>query len=195
MNLPKLASSVLLLCASTCAFSSTWIVDNQHSELNFISVKKENIAEVHQFKNIEGSLDSQGDFSLTIDLNSVDTHNLTRDERMKNFFFEVDKFTTATLTANIDATELEAIAEGASRRMSVDSTLDLHGMKKDIVLDVVVTRLVGAKLSVTSVKPVIVSVDDFALVSGLEKLRELAKLPSISHAVPVSFYLTLNLKK
>jgi len=37
------------------------------------------------------------------------------------------------------------------------------------------------------VKPIIVMADTHGLVSGVEALREVAGLPSISRAVPVSF--------
>jgi len=44
---------------------------------------------------------------------------------------------------------------------------------------------------VSSLAPVIVQANEFGLVAGVEKLKELAGLPSISLAVPVSFVLTL----
>lgn len=195
MNITKLISMAVLICLCTTSFASEWIVDNAQSELSFISIKKGNVAEIHQFTKLKGILDGQGNFTLSIDLASVDTRNAIRDERMKNFLFEVEQFTTATLTAHIAPSDLDAIAEGASQRLSIDSTLSLHGMDKKVPMDIVVTRLVGAKFSVVSAKPIILKVDDFSLVLGVEKLRELANLPSISHAVPVSFYLILNLKK
>jgi polyisoprenoid-binding protein YceI len=195
MNLTKLISMAALVCVSTTSFSSEWAVDNAHSELSFISTKKGNVAETHQFTNLNGTLDVQGNFTLSIDLASVDTNNIIRDERMKNFLFEVNKFATGTLKAYIAPSDLDAIAEGASQRLSVDTTLSLHGMDKKLPIDIVVTRLVGAKFSVASVKPVLLKAEDFSLVAGVEKLRELANLPSISHTVPVSFYLILNLKK
>lgn len=195
MNLLKFAAAATLLCVSTSNFASEWLVDNSHSDLSFISIKKGNIAEIHQFTDLSGQLDAEGNFTLSIDLASVDTRNATRDDRMKNFFFEVDKFSTATLTAHISPSDLDAIAEGANQRLSVDTTLSLHGVDKKVPVDIVVTRLVGAKFSVVSVTPIILNVNDFSLVAGVNKLRELAKLPSISHAVPVTFHLTLNLKK
>ena len=194
MKLLKLLLVISLSWFSSTLFAADWVVDNSQSQLNFISTKKVNIAEVHQFNMLQGSLDSQGKFTLSIDLTSVNTNNPVRDKRMKSFLFNVKKFATATLTANIDTDKLDAIAEGASARWTVNANLDLHGKIKPLVLDVIVTRLVGAKLSVVSVQPIILNVSDFSLAQGVEKLRELAKLPSISHAVPVSFYITLGLK-
>ncbi|RKZ87016.1 MAG: hypothetical protein DRQ39_04925 [Gammaproteobacteria bacterium] len=98
------------------------------------------------------------------------------------------------MRANIDTSDIDAIAEGASALLTVDVELNLHGETKPLTMDIAVTRLAGAKLSVVSVRPVILNVSDFSLVAGVEKLRELAKLPSISQAVPVSFYLIFKLK-
>jgi hypothetical protein len=63
-----------------------------------------------------------------------------------------------------------------------------------VAAEVVVTKLNDNTLMLVSAKPLILNVADFALVQGVEKLQELAGLPSISHAVPISFYLTLNAK-
>tara|TARA_R110002049_G_scaffold298671_3_gene488535 strand:- start:206 stop:817 length:612 start_codon:yes stop_codon:yes gene_type:complete len=177
------------------AYAIDWVVDAKDSQLNFVSIKKTNIAEIHEFKQLQGSYDSQGQFILDIDLASVDTHIPTRDDRMKTYLFEVSKFSTATITAMLDTDLVDAIAEGASERFSVDANLDLHGVLKPLTLDVIVTRLVGAKLSVVSAQPVIIYADDYGLVPGINKLMALASLPSISQAVPVSFYLTLKLKQ
>lgn len=195
MKLFKLAVVLLAACCSNSLLASEWVIDSNQSELNFISIKKTHIAEVHQFTQLTGELNSEGKFTFNIDLASVDTHNPVRDIRMKEFLFDIASFPSATVTSTIDVEDILSIAEGASARLTVDATLELHGQTKPLVLDVIVTRLVGAKLSVTSTKPVILNVGDFALMDGIEKLRDLAKLPSISKTVLVSFYITLNLKK
>jgi hypothetical protein len=51
-----------------------------------------------------------------------------------------------------------------------------------------------SELLVVSAQPVILNVTDYQLGKGVEQLKELAGLPSISYAVPVSFYLTLTAK-
>lgn len=185
--------TVLAFLFMTSVSASEWRVDNNHSQVSFISVKKINIAEVHQFEHVDGTLDSDGHFNLSIDLASVNTHNLVRDERMKVFFFNVNTFSEAVLKAEIAPSILDSIAEGASTYVSIDSILELHGESKPLKLDVIITRLVGAKLLVVSAQPIILNVNDFSLVSGVNKLMELAKLPSISHSVPVSFNLMLKL--
>lgn len=197
MNMKISYIKLLLLMFSLFSaniFAAEWQLDSINSQLSFISTKKVNVAETHHFKKVQGSVGSQGQLTLAIDLASVDTNITVRDERMKEYLFETDIFTTATVRANIDMSDIDAIAEGASVLLTVDVELDLHGETKPLTMDIVVTRLVGAKLSVVSVHPVILNVSDFSLVAGVEKLRELAKLPSISQAVPVSFYLVFKLK-
>lgn len=196
MSYLNLVKKICLLCCSlilvSTAFADGWQLNNDASQLNFISIKKTHVAETHQFKKLEGLLDEQGQFSLTIDLASVDTNIAVRDERMKLHLFDVAQFATAKLNAQVDLEELDSIAEGASKKMQLAATIELHGQTQVLNVTVMVSRLVGAKLSVVSIQPVILNVGDFALVAGVEKLKELAKLPSISHAVPVSFYLTFN---
>jgi len=195
MKYIKAVLFVLLAGFTLITSASEWLIDNDHSQLNFISTKKVNIAEVHQFTELRGGLDASGQFSVNINLASVDTHISIRDSRMAEFLFEIESYATATLSANIDLEALDAIPLGASSRMSVGATLELHGESKALELDVIITRLIGGQLSVVSAQPVILNTADFSLVAGVDKLREIAKLPSISQAVPVSFYLILNLKR
>ena len=196
MNYFKIIQLTTLFVAglffSAVIYANEWRLNTEASQLSFISIKKTHLAEIHQFTQLEGSLDAQGQFSLEIDLASVDTNIAVRDERMKSYLFDIKQFSTATVSAKIDLDSLDAIAEGASKRMTLDTIHELHGETQALTFDVMVTRLVGAKLSVVSLHPVILNVGDFSLISGIEKLRELAKLPTISYAVPVSFYLTFN---
>lgn len=187
-------SALLMMLSMNTAFATQWQLDSDTSHLNFISTKKTHISEIHQFKTLDGTVDDLGNAVITINLASVDTKIAIRDERMTTFLFEVANYPTAVLKATIDPETIDAIAEGASAEHVIDATLELHGQTVPLTFDVVVTRLVGAKLSVVSVHPILLNVADFGLIAGVEKLRELAKLPSISHTVPVSFYLNFGLK-
>jgi polyisoprenoid-binding protein YceI len=194
-KLVKMAAAIVSLSLiSSSVYAIDWVIDGSNSQLNFVSIKKNKVAEVHSFKQLQGSYDAQGQFILEIALASVDTNNPIRDDRMKNYLFEVSQFSSAKITSNIDTALVDAIAEGASKLLTVDASLDLHGMVSPIKLEVIVSRLVGAKLLVVSAQPVIINAGDFGLTAGITKLMELAKLPSISQAVPISFYVTLKLK-
>jgi hypothetical protein len=55
-----------------------------------------------------------------------------------------------------------------------------------------VAKLSEKNMIVTTLQPLIIKAEDFALVAGINKLKSLASLPSIAYAVPVSFVLTFS---
>lgn len=172
--------------------AGTWTIDNDMSKVSFVSTKNVNIAEVNHFGRIDGGVDERGHFSLDIDLASVDTGIEIRDERMREFLFDVIAFPKAVLSAQIDMEAIEQLPVARSMTLQVEGEFSLHGQQKTLPLEVLVTRIAEDELLVISSRPVVLEVGDYELVQGVEKLRELAGLPNISHAVPVSFYLTLN---
>jgi polyisoprenoid-binding protein YceI len=188
----KTLFSVGMLLAATTVSAANWQLDNDQSQLNFVSIKKGNVAEVHHFERLTGSLSENGTFTLDIDLESVNTNIEIRDQRMREFLFDVVDFPAASLTAQVEPGLVAELASGMSRTATIDAELSLHGQKQSLTIDVLVTKLSDNTLMLVSAEPLVLNVSDFDLVQGVEKLRELAGLPSISHAVPVSFYLTLN---
>ena len=68
----------------------------------------------------------------------------------------------------------------------------VHGTTSSITFDITVSRLTDNRILVASRKPVIVNASQVGLLAGVEKLREVAGLPSISPAVPVSFVLAFD---
>lgn len=179
-----------LLAATPCF--AAWTVDNASSQISFVSVKAGDAGEVHRFTEISGKLSDDGDASVVIQLASVDTLIPIRDERMREMLFETDVFPTASLSANIDMDALEALGPGDSTNMTVNLTLEIHGEQVELPAEMVVARLGDDKLLVSSRKPVIVNAASVDLAEGVEALREVANLPSISKAVPVSFVLTFE---
>lgn len=174
------------------AQAADWKMDPAHSNVSFISVKKIDIAEVHKFNKMTASLSDSGDIALSIDLSSVDTGIGIRDERMMSLLFEVAKYPSLSLTGHINPKLLQDLPLGATLVTQVDVIINLHGMEQTKSLEVLVAKLGERKLVVTSLSPVIVMAQDFDLVKGVEKLRDIAGLSSIGMAVPVSFVLTLS---
>lgn len=181
-----------LLSSLSYQAMADWTVHNEQSSVSFVTLKQANVMESHHFKNIGGEITATGDVSITIDLSSVDTAISIRDERMQQYLFETSTFSTATLNANIAPSILASIKVNDSKVLAVNATLSLHGQVHKIAVNVSVTRLSNNSLLVASVKPVLIHANDFSLVKGIEKLRQLAGLKSISHTVPVSFVLRLN---
>lgn len=169
---------------------AAWSLDNDASQVSFVSVKAGDAGEVHRFTEISGELTAEGSASVTIQLASVDTLIPLRDERMREMLFQTNLFPTASLSTNIDMDALAALAPGDSMDMTANLTLDLHGRQISLAAEMIVARLGDHRLMVSSRKPLIVNAASVDLVKGIEALREIANLPSISKAVPVSFVLS-----
>lgn len=172
--------------------SADWMLDQKNSDFSFSSIKKSQVLENHSFNRFSGSIDESGKATLTLDLTTVNTGIEIRDQRMQNMLFETGKFTQASFTTMVDAKNLDALAVGTISTQKVTGELNLHGMKKEITADLNVIKLADNKLLVSTAKPISINAADFALDTGVTALREVAKLPSISFAVPVSFNLTFT---
>ena len=75
---------------------------------------------------------------------------------------------------------------GYSETMQLNFSLEMHGTSRSYSAEVKITRLEEG-LVASTIKPIVVTAEDYGLQSGVEALREVAGLPSISRAVPVSF--------
>jgi len=184
----------ILLFISLVTFPalSEWQLDNQHSSLSFISIKKAEVAEAHQFNQLSGSLTSDGQVSFTIDLLSVDTNVAIRNKRMKEFLFNTELYPTASFNAQLDMKKFNLITIGRTGKLTLTGEIDLHGQKQKVESDILVAKLSEKSFVVSSMKPIILNAQQFGLTEGVKKLQALAKLPSISNAVPVSFVLTFE---
>ncbi|ORU92276.1 MAG: hypothetical protein A6F70_02435 [Cycloclasticus sp. symbiont of Bathymodiolus heckerae] len=185
MPLKKLCFLVFLLLFATAA-QAQYTLDNAASSLNFITIKKNKIGEVQSFTQLTGSIVG-GVAKVTVDLTSVKTNIDIRDERLKSMLFETGLFPTATVSAQLDSVQLDALSSGEQLIIPVSLTLDLHGKSKNIETSLQVIALSDGALLVSTTTPVIINAFDFSLSEGVAKLMEAAKLPSISAAVPVTF--------
>lgn len=168
---------------------ANWQVDPSSSDIQFVSIKKNTIAETHHFTQFGGQLTTNGDLSFAIELASVESLIPIRNERMQQMLFEVAAFPKATVTANVSA-ELNKLKSGLNQLSQVPATLSLHGKSQALLLDLNVVKA-GNDLIVTTRKPIIINAKDFALDAGIEALRKVAGLDSIAQAVPVSVSLIL----
>ena len=184
----------LTLSFSLVALNSAqahWSLDNQASTLSFVTVKADHVAEVHTFDVMSGTIGDAGELEISIELASVNTLIPIRNERMQAMLFETSLFPDATISASVDIEALAGLAAGATQMLQVEFTLAMHGNSKSYMADVLVSRLQGGIVAST-VKPIIVTADSYGFVTGVEALREVAGLPSISRAVPVSFTVVFN---
>ena len=167
--------------------SAQWQLDNSRSSLSFTTTKNGKVTEVHRFTGLSGSIAKSGDVTVSIDLLSVATGIDIRDERMREFLFQTDQFATATVQASI--AEVLKSVKSKTKIVEVEAELSLHGKTQPIALKLLATER-GNQWVVSSIEPILINAADYELAEGVEKLREIAELASISEMVPVNFVLT-----
>lgn len=182
------SSLVAGLLISTPAFAA-WTLQPEQSQLFFSSIKKETVAETHQFKSLQGTVSDSGEFSVTIDLSSAETGIPIRNERLAQYLFETSKFAQASAKGQVDLKALGQQAIGNSQTVKLPIIFELHGktITKEATLQLIQTS--ANQVTVSTPAPIFLNAADFDLLPGIEKLKELAALPSISPLVPVSFHL------
>lgn len=183
---------VALLAIAALPAHAQWTLDGEDSAVSFVSTKAINVAEVHRFGTLSGGVNDEGQVNVSISLASVDTGIELRDDRMRGMLFDTDNYSAATVSAKVDTAAIGAMSPGESSDMVIEGNLDLHGESRPLTMDVVVTRSGDNRLLVVSKKPIVVNAPEFNLGEGVEALRAIAGLPSISLAVPVSFVLAFE---
>lgn len=187
--MPALKIICLLSALIAMPGYAQWTLNNDASSLHFISIKASDIAEIHQFNTLTGMIEDDGSVTVEVELASVDTLIPIRDERMRDLLFETSIFPVATTTTRIDPQLIASLAVGERTTVTSEVLLELHGEAAPTIIELQAARLTENSVLVSTRKPVVINVGMFNLVDGVEALRSVAGLPSISKAVPVTFTL------
>jgi polyisoprenoid-binding protein YceI len=188
--LKPLLGSTLVLALVTAPALAEWSLDPSRSHLAFVSIKAKDIGEVHSFQDMTGTIGEDGQVTVSLMLDSVETLIPIRNERMREFLFETTNYKDATLSAKVDSAIIAGMKPGEIVDVSAEGILSLHGEQQPMILSMQAAKLDNGTVMVASTKPLIVDAAKFGMSDGVEKLREIAGLASISNAVPVSFVMT-----
>jgi polyisoprenoid-binding protein YceI len=127
-------AAVLSLPAS--AATSTWQIDPMHTAAQF-SVRHLAISTVRGgFSKVTGTVVfddkdvSKSSVDVTIDVSTVDTREPNRDkDLMSDHFFDVTHYPTMTFKS-------KKVEQGGAGKLKVTGDLTIHGVTKEVVLDV-----------------------------------------------------------
>ena len=108
---------------------------------------------------------------------------------MGNFLFETKLYPTATFRLGVDLQTILLTEVGKSLDVTYRGVLELKSKQFLIPIKLSVTRLGNESFSVTSSEPLLLNADRLGLSGGIESLRVIAGLPSISKSVSVTFSL------
>ncbi|MCK5889334.1 MAG: YceI family protein [Methylococcales bacterium] len=188
MKNKKIKQALIALALSSAVFNvaADWSLNNKESTLNFISIKNLTIGEVHRFKTLEGHLKDDGSVNVSIILDSVDTRIPKRDERMKKVLFSTTKFPKATIATKVDSKKISGLKAGESFLQTAELELSIAGKKQEVEGKLRITALTDKTFLASTVQPIIINLANFELIKGIGLLKGLAKLSSISTAVPVT---------
>jgi hypothetical protein len=92
----------------------------------------------------------------------------------------------------VDTTSFAGLGIGKTTTVTGEAILQLRDSEVSLTASLLVVKLAENRLLVSTDKPLIVNASQVGLLAGIEKLRELAGLPSISPAVPVTFSLVFE---
>ncbi|QXE85420.1 YceI family protein [Geomonas nitrogeniifigens] len=129
-------AAVALLAVPVLASASTWNIDPDHSSVGF-KVRHLMVSNVKgSFEKHRGTVEindkdiTKSKVLVTIDTASVNTNVAKRDEHLRSAdFFDVAKYPTMTFTS-------KKVAKAGKDRLKVTGDLTLHGVTKEVVLNV-----------------------------------------------------------
>ncbi len=173
---------------ATTTHPGQWVLNNEASTLNFITTKNASKTEVQTFKKMQAKI-AGTHVDLTVDLSSVDTGIEIRDQRLRELFFKVVQFPTASVTLDLNKSDIAPMKPGERKVLSLIAEVTLQDITQDLRVEVQVIALEKNQRLVFTSYPLIIDLKNFDLLQGVNQLREIAKLQSINSAVPVTFSL------
>jgi polyisoprenoid-binding protein YceI len=175
-----LLTVVVITHAAFADNDSTWKLNPEASQLSFDSSKNTTIQETHRFRQLTGSVKQSGDIVVEVDLMSVDTRIPIRDQRMRDILFKM--VPSAQVLATVDMALVTALAPGQKITLELSGRLSLNGQIYSLPLSVDLQRLSRQRFQVTTDGSL--DVAEYGYLPGIEALREVAGLKSISTEVP-----------
>lgn len=193
----KYLLSLILIATSvtTLPARANWQLVSELSNVNFVSIKQEHIAEAHYFKALSGYINNQNELRVTIDLSSVETNISIRNERMQTMLFDVANNRYATLTADVgDALRDLNKSANAAVLINQAATLELNGKTNDISFQLLLSKTARDGMVASIAQPALINAASYGLNDGVAALQKIAGLNSITKTVPVNGSLVFRRK-
>jgi outer membrane protein OmpA-like peptidoglycan-associated protein len=164
------------MAQSAMPFENGWTLNTEASHLRFMSIKKGNLAETNSFATLSGLITEDGKAQIRILMDSVDTNVDLRNVRMRFLFFETFLHPEATITAQLDPTSLTDLHNARRKLVNLEFSLSLHGVTVTKTAEVSVSLINNDRVAVSAVTPIALTLSEFNLEGGREKLQEAANV-------------------
>ena len=184
-----LAGTGALLLVVSAGAQADWTLDGNASSFHYVTSKNAAVTEVNTISGLQGGINGQGLATLVLDLGTIDTAVEIRNERMRELVFQVAQFPSATVSVQVESTEIDAMPVGMPISGTYTASLSLHGMQQELSADLALVKLTNNTLMVSLARPLVISAAGFGLGEGVEQLRNLAGLTTINPNVVIDFSL------
>ena len=182
--------------SSAPAVAARWLLDGTASTLHFVTVKKSTAGvetpENMTFTQLQGTVANNGQATLSIPLASISTGVDIRNTRMQSLLFESGYLPSLHFTTQLDLAAIDAMAVGSTSVQSLTGNLVLHAIVKPVAFDALIVKHANNRVSFSPRKPIAINSTDFDMNAGVEALRAVAGLSTISEKVPVYFKMFLT---
>jgi len=183
---------LLGICASlaglTALADAPWQLDLTQSELGLTSTKNSQISERHTVRFSSGSVSAEGKARVEVDLGSIETRIPIRNERMQKFLFAAA--TPVLVAVDLEPTMIASLAAGEARSLSTNVVIKANNQEILLPIALSATPVDAAQVRVSGTGEL--DVGALGYQAGIEALREIAGLNSISLNVPIDFVLTFQ---
>jgi OOP family OmpA-OmpF porin len=169
-----------------------WVLDPSKSHVYMQTEKLVQVIERHQFNTVEGGVSKDGLATIKIGLGSINTGIDLRDVRLRFLLFETFKYPSAEITAQLDKTKLQGLTGRSPVRYPLTLNVNMHGIANQIETFVWITRTSETTVSVTTVDPIVVTVESFGFTRNLAKLSDAQGGIPIVPSAQISFDLTFG---
>lgn len=169
-----------------------WRVDAESSRVSFIATKDARQTDVGRFYGLLGGVDAAGSVRVKIELDSLRSGSMVQDQRLRKELMETSRYAFAEVSSAVVLPRILNLAPGAQMELQLPATLSLHGVKKSLDMELMVTRLDQHRFQIVTLTPVVIDLTDFGLATALETLRSSVGLSTISLSVPVSAVLIFS---
>ena len=177
-----------LLWSAQGLADSAYRLNLETAVVGVTSTKNDLISERHQIKFKSGAVSSTGRVDLEIDLRTTETNIPIRNERMQQHLFAQSPL--ASVSAQLSPEAFAKARAGKAISGPVVVTLLANGVSQKLSMEMALERDATGGLSVSGKTEVDVSKLGYG--PGIETLRNLAGLLSISTLVPVDFVLQFD---
>ena len=183
---------LLGICASlaglTALADAPWQLDLTQSELGLTSTKNSQISERHTVRFSSGSVSAEGKARVEVDLGSIETRIPIRNERMQKFLFAAA--TPVLVAVDLEPTMIASLAAGEARSLSTNVVIKANNQEILLPIALLATPVDASQVRVSGTGELDVAALGYQ--AGIEALREIAGLKSISLNVPIDFVLTFQ---